>query len=86
MQLSIGKALVMGGAVLGVAVAAASCENKAEQKATQAASGALGASASLKQLMDSRGLSEADVEAAVKTYVPGHASVIERTTTRSNPW
>ena len=71
MQLSIGKALVMGGAVLGVAVAAASCENKAEQKATQAASGALGASASLKQLMDSRGLSEADVEAAVKTYVPG---------------
>lgn len=71
MQLSIGKALIMGGAVLGIAVAAASCENKAEKKAAQAPSGALGASASLKQLMDSRGLSEADVEAAVKTYVPG---------------
>ena len=71
MQLSIGKALVLGGAVLGSAVAAASCENKAEQKGAQAPSGALGASASLKQLMEARGLSEADVEAAVKTYVPG---------------
>ena len=71
MQLSIGKALVLGGAVLGIAVAAASCENKAEQKGAQAPSGALGASASLKQLMEARGLSEADVEAAVKTYVPG---------------
>ena len=52
MQLTIGKALLIGGAVLGTGVAAASCENKAEKKAAQAPSGQLGASASLKQLMD----------------------------------
>ncbi len=48
------------------------CENKAEQSASgQPASGnVLGASASVKDLMAARGLSEADVDAALKTYVP----------------
>ncbi|MBK7581541.1 MAG: Sec-dependent nitrous-oxide reductase [Myxococcales bacterium] len=64
----------MGGAVLGLAALAASCENKAEKKGAQTASGALGASASIKQLMDARGLTEADVEGALKTYVPGGKS------------
>ncbi|MFO0571440.1 MAG: Sec-dependent nitrous-oxide reductase [Polyangiaceae bacterium] len=74
MQISIGKGLLLGGALLGVAVAAASCENKAEQKSVQAPSGALGASASIKALMEARGLTEADVEGALKTYVPGGKS------------
>ncbi|MFI5301009.1 MAG: Sec-dependent nitrous-oxide reductase [Polyangiales bacterium] len=55
---------------LGVAVAAAGCENKHES-ASQAAAGKLGASASVRDLMKARGLNEADVEAALKTYVPG---------------
>ena len=71
MQITIGKALLVAAGVVGIAVAAASCENKAEQKQAQAPSGALGASASLKDLMAARGLSESDVEAALKTYVPG---------------
>ena len=74
MQLTLTKALLMGGAVLGLAALAASCENKAEKKGAQTASGALGASASIKQLMDARGLTEADVEGALKTYVPGGKS------------
>ncbi|MBL9112240.1 MAG: hypothetical protein JNM74_23335, partial [Myxococcales bacterium] len=45
------------------------CENKAVQQQQQA-SGNLGASTSVADLMKSRGLSEADVEAALKTYVP----------------
>jgi nitrous-oxide reductase len=36
-----------------------------------AGTGALGASASIKELMAARSLSEADVESALKTYVPG---------------
>ncbi|MCC6216312.1 MAG: Sec-dependent nitrous-oxide reductase [Polyangiaceae bacterium] len=71
MQVTIGKVLGLGGALLGATVAAAACENKAEQKPGAAQSGALGASQSLKQLMEARGLTEADVEAALKTYVPG---------------
>ena len=50
-------------------VCSAGCVNKAEQALNQQA-GALGASSSLKDLMAARGLSEADVEAAVKTFVP----------------
>ena len=48
----------------------AACENKAEQAITQPTAAALGASSSIKDLMTARGLSEADVEAALKTYVP----------------
>ncbi len=52
--------------------AAASCSNKAEQQAKEQAGGSsnLGASGSVKDLMAARGLTEADVEAALKTYVP----------------
>ncbi len=47
------------------------CENKAEKEFTKTQSGgALGASASVKKLMAARGLTEADVEAALKTFVP----------------
>ncbi len=54
----------------GIAVAGA-CTNKAEQQAaTQGGTTALGASEDLKTLMAARGLSEADVEAALKTYTP----------------
>ena len=51
------------------AVAFGGCENKHEVKA-DGTSGALGASASVAALMKARGLSEADVEAALKTYIP----------------
>ena len=54
---------------VGVAVAAAGCENKHES-ASEAPAGKLGASASVRDLMKARGLNEADVEAALKTYVP----------------
>ena len=50
-------------------VAAGACTNKAEQ-AAQKDTTSLGASADLKTLMAARGLSEADVEAALKTYTP----------------
>lgn len=48
------------------------CENKAEQaqQAMLQPTAALGASASIKDLMTARGLSEGDVEAALKTYLP----------------
>ncbi len=47
------------------------CENKAEKEFNKAQTGGgLGASASVKQLMAARGLTEADVEAALKTFVP----------------
>src|SRR5690349_3934135 len=52
-----------------VSATAVGCENKHDAK-QESASGALGASASIKDLMKSRGLTEADVEAALKTYVP----------------
>ncbi len=69
------RGLAFAGVAAGAAVAVVACENKAEQQFTKpqgpAAGGAsLGASGSLKDLMAARGLSEADVEAAVKTYVP----------------
>jgi len=48
----------------------AACENKAEQAITQPTAAALGASSSIKDLMTARGLSEADVESALKTYLP----------------
>src|SRR5262245_21504755 len=47
----------------------AGCVNKAEQALTKPAN-ALGASSSIKELMTARGLSEADVEGALKTYLP----------------
>ena len=47
------------------------CSNKAQQGLElQQGSGQLGASTSVKKLMTARGLTEADVEAALKTYVP----------------
>lgn len=50
------------------AIVAAGCENKAAQQ--QQPSGNLGASSSIADLMKARGLTEADVEGALKTYVP----------------
>ena len=50
-------------------VSSTGCVNKAEQSLNQPTT-ALGASASIKDLMTARGLNEADVEAALKTYVP----------------
>jgi len=57
-------------AALCLCVTGAACENKAEQAIQQPTAAALGASSSIKDLMTARGLSEADVEAALKTYVP----------------
>jgi nitrous-oxide reductase len=69
------RTIVVGSAVaaLLIATAIAGCENttpngKPEDK--KQGSGNLGASASLQDLMKARNLSEADVEAALKTYVP----------------
>jgi nitrous-oxide reductase len=52
------------------AVAFTGCENKHEAKQEAPAAGNLGASASIANLMKARGLSEADVEGALTTYVP----------------
>jgi len=60
-------AVVLAG---GLGAVGASCTNKAEQLEEKHEQGALGASADLKALMAARGLSEADVEAALKTYTP----------------
>ncbi len=62
---------VVGVAIVATVFAAAvfvGCSNKHEAKRESA--GALGASASIRELMKARGLNEADVEAALKTYVP----------------
>lgn len=48
----------------------AACVNKAEQAIQQPSGASLGASSSIQDLMVARGLSEADVESALKTYVP----------------
>jgi nitrous-oxide reductase len=60
----------LGIAVVAVGVSvAAGCGNKHEATA-ESSSGKLGASASVRDLMKARGLNEADVEAALKTYTP----------------
>lgn len=46
------------------------CENKIEKEFQKSQQGALGASASIKELMKARNLTEADVEGALKTFVP----------------
>ncbi len=46
------------------------CSNTAEQQFRQQQTGTLGASASIKDLMKARQLSEADVQAALETYLP----------------
>jgi nitrous-oxide reductase len=63
------RSAVVTALVVGAGGAAASCTNRAEQLEQQG-QGALGASTDIKSLMTARGLSEADVEAALKTYVP----------------
>ena len=64
------RRIVLCGLAAGVlSLAGASCTNKAEQ-AIGKDNTELGASADLKTLMAARGLSEADVEAALKTYTP----------------
>lgn len=63
----LGSSLVAAGIAL---VSFAGCENKHEAKQEQSGSGSLGASGSIADLMKARGLSEADVEGALKTYVP----------------
>jgi nitrous-oxide reductase len=71
------KRRIMGGLAVALgsiaaALVAASCVNKAEQRFTdQSSATGLKASASVRELMKARGLSENDVEAALKTYVPG---------------
>jgi nitrous-oxide reductase len=55
---------------MALALLSASCGNKAAEKMTQQSQGALEASGSIKDLMAARGLTEADVEAALKTYMP----------------
>ncbi|HVW29628.1 MAG TPA: Sec-dependent nitrous-oxide reductase [Polyangiaceae bacterium] len=65
------KGLSALGIIVTAVVAASSCVNKGELKLKeQSSSGALGASESIRELMEARGLKEADVEAALKTYVP----------------
>jgi nitrous-oxide reductase len=46
------------------------CANKVEQQFKAEQAGTLGASTSIKALMKDRGLTEADVEGALKTFVP----------------
>lgn len=65
-HLLVGSTILTTGVV---ALVVAGCENKHEAREA-ASSGALGASASIKDLMKERNLNEADVEAALKTYVP----------------
>jgi nitrous-oxide reductase len=69
MRTWIKRSAVVAALVVGAGAAAASCTNKAEQQMTQEP-GSLGASADIKALMSARNLSEADVEAALKTYMP----------------
>ncbi|HKU41364.1 MAG TPA: Sec-dependent nitrous-oxide reductase [Polyangiales bacterium] len=59
-------------AALGSLFALVACQNKAElaSQTQQQPTAALGASSSLRDLMAARSLSEADVEAALKTYMP----------------
>ncbi|HEY6556878.1 MAG TPA: Sec-dependent nitrous-oxide reductase [Polyangiaceae bacterium] len=66
------QGVAVGVVALGAAVGiGAACQNKAQQDfQLSQKGGTLNASASIKELMQSRGLSEADVEAALKTYVP----------------
>ncbi len=53
-----------------VAVVAVGCQNQHEANQEAAQKTSLGASSSVQDLMKARNLSEADVEAALKTYVP----------------
>jgi nitrous-oxide reductase len=64
---SIVIAVIVGGAVV---ASFAGCEDQHLQKEKVAATGNLGASQSVQELMKARGLTEADVEGALKTYVP----------------
>ena len=64
---------LVGSAILAtgiVALVVVGCQNQHEAKQEVAATGNLGASSSIKDLMKERGLSESDVESALKTYVP----------------
>ncbi|HYQ31304.1 MAG TPA: hypothetical protein VER04_28920, partial [Polyangiaceae bacterium] len=65
------RALALGVMATLVGAAGVGCENKAAKEfAKSQGAGSLGASASVKQLMAARNLTESDVEAALKTYVP----------------
>ena len=67
-QTILGSSLLAAGLALAAFVG---CENKHEAKlAAEPGAGNLGASSSIASLMKARGLSEADVEGALKTYVP----------------
>ncbi len=65
----VGTSIALSGLVAALFVG---CENKHEAGGDKPGgpSGALGASASVQELMKARGLTEADVEAALKTYTP----------------
>jgi nitrous-oxide reductase len=73
MNKTITSASALALAALSAGLIAASCVNKAEQRFADQSSPSSGlkASASVRDLMKARGLSENDVEAALKTYVPG---------------
>jgi nitrous-oxide reductase len=65
------RATSMGAIALCLLVSSSgACTNKAEQVAQQPTTTALGVSSNVRDLMTARGLNEADVEAALKTYVP----------------
>ena len=64
------RSAAIGALVLGAVGLIFACSNKAEEQFQKQQSGTLGASTSVKDLMKARGLSEADVEAALKTYTP----------------
>src|SRR4051812_19438817 len=63
----LGTSIVMVGAAFAAFVG---CGNKHDAEGQSTASAKLGASESVRDLMKARGLNEADVEAALKTYVP----------------
>ncbi len=65
------RAMAVGVLLVGAMGAIFACENKAEEQfQKQQSSGALGASASIKDLMKARGLNAGDVQAALETYTP----------------
>lgn len=64
----ITASILVAGLAAGAAVG---CQNQHEVREQKAAQGSnLGASASLQELMKARNLTESDVEAALKTYIP----------------
>jgi nitrous-oxide reductase len=66
----LNRPFILGAFATLTAVASFGCQNKIEKEFQKSQAGALGASTSIKELMKARNLSEADVEGALKTFVP----------------